>query len=148
MYKIIDGKAISEQIKTEIAAEVEAMIAAGKKRPHLAVIIVGHDGGSETYVAHKVKSCEQVGFTSTKIALEADVTEAELLAKIDQLNKNPELDGFIVFTEPSNDIHLVGRLKSMNGNDICKRIYEAGGVSPCLPTGFSGNTTPKVIIDE
>lgn len=96
MYKIIDGKAISEQIKTEIAAEVEAMIAAGKKRPHLAVIIVGHDGGSETYVAHKVKSCEQVGFTSTKITFEADVTEQELLAKIDELNKNTDLDGFIV----------------------------------------------------
>ena len=96
MYKIIDGKAISEQIKTEIAAEVEAMIAAGKKRPHLAVIIVGHDGGSETYVAHKVKSCEQVGFISTKITFEADVTEQELLAKIDELNKNTDLDGFIV----------------------------------------------------
>ena len=93
---LIDGKAISEQIKTEIAAEVEAMIAAGKKRPHLAVIIVGHDGGSETYVAHKVKSCEQVGFTSTKITFEADVTEQELLAKIDELNKNTDLDGFIV----------------------------------------------------
>lgn len=93
---LIDGKAISDQVKQEIAAEVEAMVAAGKRRPHLAVIIVGHDGGSETYVAHKVKSCEQVGFTSTKIALEADVTEAELLATIDQLNKNPELDGFIV----------------------------------------------------
>lgn len=93
---LIDGKAISEQIKTEIAAEVEAMVAAGKKRPHLAVIIVGHDGGSETYVAHKVKSCEQVGFTSTKITFENDVTETELLAKIEELNKNTDLDGFIV----------------------------------------------------
>ena len=93
---LIDGKAISEQIKTEIAAEVEAMVAAGKKRPHLAVIIVGHDGGSESYVAHKVKSCEQVGFTSTKITFENDVTEAELLAKIEELNKNTDLDGFIV----------------------------------------------------
>ena len=93
---LIDGKAISEQIKTEIAAEVEAMVAAGKKRPHLAVIIVGHDGGSETYVAHKIKSCEQVGFTSTKITFENDVTEAELLAKIEELNKNTDLDGFIV----------------------------------------------------
>ncbi len=96
MYKIIDGKAISEQIKKEIAAEVEAMVAEGKRRPHLAVIIVGHDGGSETYVAHKVKSCEQVGFISTKIAFEDTVTETELLSKIDELNKNPELDGFIV----------------------------------------------------
>ncbi len=96
MHKIIDGKAISEQIKKEIADEVEAMVAAGEKRPHLAVIIVGHDGGSETYVAHKVKSCEQVGFTSTKITFENDVTENELLTKIDELNNNTDIDGFIV----------------------------------------------------
>lgn len=93
---LIDGKAISEQIKKEIADEVEAMVAAGEKRPHLAVIIVGHDGGSETYVAHKVKSCEQVGFTSTKITFENDVTENELLTKIDELNNNTDIDGFIV----------------------------------------------------
>jgi len=95
-YKLIDGKAISELVKTEIAEEVKQMVAAGKRAPHLAVIIVGHDGGSETYVAHKVKSCEQVGFTSTKITFENDVTEAELLAKIDELNQDRELDGFIV----------------------------------------------------
>ena len=96
MYTIIDGKAISEQVKAEIAAEVKEIVASGKRAPHLAVIIVGHDGGSETYVAHKVKSCEQVGFKSTKITFEDDVTEAELLAKIDELNKDAELDGFIV----------------------------------------------------
>ncbi len=96
MYKLIDGKAISEQIKSEIAEEVKIMIAAGKRAPHLAVIIVGHDGGSETYVAHKVKSCEQVGFRSTKITFEEDVTEVELLAKIDELNNDKGLDGFIV----------------------------------------------------
>ncbi len=96
MYKIIDGKAISEQVKAEIAEEVKAIVASGERAPHLAVIIVGHDGGSETYVAHKVKSCEQVGFTSTKITFEDSVTEAELLAKIEELNKNAELDGFIV----------------------------------------------------
>ena len=95
-YTLIDGKAISEKIKTEIAAEVEIMMAAGKKRPHLAVIIVGHDGGSETYVAHKVKSCEQVGFKSTKITFEEDVTEQELLTKINDLNNDVDLDGFIV----------------------------------------------------
>lgn len=95
-YTLIDGKAISEKIKTEIAAEVEIMMASGKKRPHLAVIIVGHDGGSETYVAHKVKSCEQVGFKSTKITFEEDVTEQELLTKINDLNNDVDLDGFIV----------------------------------------------------
>lgn len=96
MYTIIDGKAISEQVKTEIAEEVKAIVATGKRAPHLAVIIVGHDGGSETYVAHKVKSCEQVGFKSTKITFEEDVTETELLAKIEELNNDNELDGFIV----------------------------------------------------
>ena len=96
MYKLIDGKAISEQVKLEIAEEVKAIVASGRRAPHLAVIIVGHDGGSETYVAHKVKSCEQVGFKSTKITFEDDVTEAELLAKIDEMNKDTALDGFIV----------------------------------------------------
>ena len=93
---IIDGKLISQQIKAEIAEEVKAMLAAGKRVPHLAVIIVGHDGGSETYVASKVKSCEEVGFKSTKIAFEDTITEAELLAEIEKLNTNQELDGFIV----------------------------------------------------
>ena len=95
-FEIIDGKAISEQVKAEIAEEVKGMVAAGKRAPHLAVIIVGHDGGSETYVAHKVKSCEQVGFTSTKITFEDDVTETVLLAKIHELNNDKSLDGFIV----------------------------------------------------
>jgi len=94
--KLIDGKVIAEQIKAEIAEEVKNLLAAGKKRPHLAVIIVGHDGGSETYVASKVKSCEQVGFKSTKIHFEDTVSEAELLNKIDELNNDADLDGFIV----------------------------------------------------
>ena len=96
MYKIIDGKAISEKIKEEIAEEVKAMVASGKRAPHLAVVIVGHDGGSETYVAHKVKSCLQVGFQSTKITFEDDITETELLEKIDEMNHDETLDGFIV----------------------------------------------------
>lgn len=94
--KLIDGKAISDQIKSEIAEEVKQMIANGGKQPHLAVIIVGHDGGSETYVAHKVKSCGQVGFKSTRIAFEDDVTEKALLAEINKLNRDPDIDGFIV----------------------------------------------------
>ena len=98
MYKLIDGKAISEQVKLEIAEEVKAIVASGRRAPHLAVIIVGHDGGSETYVAHKVKSCEQVGFKSTKITFEDDVTEAELLAKIDELNKDTGLASLIALS--------------------------------------------------
>ena len=93
---LIDGKAIADQIKSEIAEEVKEIKAKGGKTPHLAVIIVGHDGGSETYVAHKVKSCEQVGFKSTKLCFEDDITEEELLKQIDMLNKDEDVDGFIV----------------------------------------------------
>lgn len=94
--QLIDGKKIADDIKKEIAAQVEEMVALGKKRPHLAAILVGHDGGSETYVAHKVKACEQCGFTSTLIRFEDDVTEEKLLATIDELNGNADVDGFIV----------------------------------------------------
>ena len=94
--QIIDGKAVAATIKKEIAAEVESIIANGGKRPHLAAILVGHDGGSETYVANKVKACEECGFTSTLIRYEADVTEEELLKKVDELNKDTDVDGFIV----------------------------------------------------
>lgn len=94
--QIIDGKAVAAAIKKEIAAEVENIIANGGKRPHLAAILVGHDGGSETYVANKVKACEECGFTSTLIRYEADVTEEELLAKVAELNDDADIDGFIV----------------------------------------------------
>ncbi len=94
--QLIDGKAISEQIKQEIAAEVAERVARGEKRPHLAAILVGHDGGSETYVANKVKACEVCGFTSSLIRFESDVTEETLLAEIDRLNQDTDVDGFIV----------------------------------------------------
>lgn len=93
---LIDGKKIADDIKREIAAEVEQMVAEGKRRPHLAAILVGHDGGSETYVAHKVKACETCGFTSTLLRYEEEVSEEELLAAIDRLNRDDEVDGFIV----------------------------------------------------
>lgn len=94
--QIIDGKAIAEQIKQEIAAEVSERVARGEKRPHLAAILVGHDGGSETYVANKVKACEVCGFKSTLIRYESDVTEEELLKRIKELNEDSDIDGFIV----------------------------------------------------
>jgi len=93
---LIDGKKVADTIKEEIAATVDAMVAEGKKRPHLAAILVGHDGGSETYVAHKVRACEQCGFTSTLIRMEDDATEAELLEAVERLNNDPDVDGFIV----------------------------------------------------
>lgn len=94
--QLIDGKAVSEQIKKEIAVEVASMVAQGKRAPHLAAILVGHDGGSETYVANKVKACGVCGFKSTLIRFEDTVTEAELLESIDKLNRDDSVDGFIV----------------------------------------------------
>lgn len=94
--QLIDGKAVAAQIKTEIAAEVAQIKAGGGKIPHLAAILVGHDGGSETYVASKVKTCEEVGFKSSLIRYEEDVTEEELLKKVNELNNDPDVDGFIV----------------------------------------------------
>lgn len=93
---IIDGKAIAEQIKKEIAQEVSQVVAEGGKRPHLAAILVGNDGGSETYVASKVKACEECGFKSTLIRFESNITEEELLTKVEDLNKDTDIDGFIV----------------------------------------------------
>jgi len=93
---LIDGKAISEQVKQEIAVEVAEIVANGGKRPHLAAVLVGHDGGSETYVANKVKACEACGFKSSLIRYEEDVTEDELLAKVRELNADADVDGFIV----------------------------------------------------
>ena len=94
--QLIDGKAVAEQIKKEIAQEVADIVANGGKRPHLAAILVGHDGGSETYVASKVKACETCGFKSSLIRMEDTVSEDELLAKVDELNNDPDVDGFIV----------------------------------------------------
>ncbi len=94
--ELIDGKKINSEIKVEIAKEVEDMVASGKKRPNLAVIIVGDDGASATYVASKVKTCKQVGFDSTDIHYPNTVTEDELLVKISEINNDANIDGLIV----------------------------------------------------
>ena len=94
--QLIDGKLVAQTIKKEIAETVSSMLREGKRPPHLAAILVGHDGGSETYVAHKVKDCEEVGFKSTLIRYEDDVSEKVLLDRIDILNQDPGIDGFIV----------------------------------------------------
>lgn len=94
--QLIDGKATAAAIKAEIAEEVKKIITAGGKQPHLAAVLVGHDGGSETYVKNKVIACEQCGFKSTLIRYDDDVTEDELLSCVDRLNKDADVDGFIV----------------------------------------------------
>lgn len=94
--QLIDGKATAAAIKAEIAEEVRRLMADGKKQPHLAAVLVGHDGGSETYVKNKVIACEQCGFKSSLIRFEADITEAELLNCVHRLNQDEDVDGFIV----------------------------------------------------
>ncbi len=93
---LIDGKAVATAIKQDIAKEVEQILKDGGKRPHLAAILVGHDGGRETYVKNKVMACEQCGFKSTLIRMESDITEDELLEQVKRLNEDPDVDGFIV----------------------------------------------------
>jgi methylenetetrahydrofolate dehydrogenase (NADP+)/methenyltetrahydrofolate cyclohydrolase len=95
-YKLIDGKTVAAKIKKEISDEVKKIKKAGGKQPHLAAVLVGHDGGSETYVASKVRTCEELGFNSSLIRYEDDVTEEELLKKVDELNNDADIDGFIV----------------------------------------------------
>lgn len=98
--QLIDGKAVAATIKKEIAEAVEARVSQGHRPPHLAAVLVGHDGGSETYVAHKIKACEECGFKSSLIRFEstpeAPLSEEELLKTIDKLNNDPDVDGFIV----------------------------------------------------
>ena len=93
---LIDGKSTAAAIKAEIAEVVKRIVEAGGKRPHLAAILVGHDGGSETYVKNKVLACEACGFTSTLLRFEDNITEAFLLEQVDKLNKDADVDGFIV----------------------------------------------------
>ena len=124
--QLIDGKAISEQVKQEIAAEVAEIVAKGGKRPHLAAILVGHDGGSETYVAAKVKACEVCGFKSSLIRYEADVTEEELLAKVRELNEDADVDGFIV------QLPLPKHISEQKVIETIDYRKDVDGFHPCL----------------
>lgn len=94
--ELLDGKYVSEELKKQIAVEAAEMLAKTGRKPHLVAILVGHDGGSETYVASKMRNCEKVGFQSSLIRYEDTVTEAELLNKIAELNQDESVDGFIV----------------------------------------------------
>ena len=96
MSILIDGKKTAQDIKNEIAARVAEIKQAGGKQPHLAAILVGEDGASQTYVGAKVKACEEVGFTSTLVRLAAEVSEEELLRTVEDINQNPDIDGLIV----------------------------------------------------
>jgi methylenetetrahydrofolate dehydrogenase (NADP+)/methenyltetrahydrofolate cyclohydrolase len=94
--QLLDGKYVSEKLKGEIAEQAAKILANTGRKPHLVAVLVGHDGGSETYVASKMKNCEKVGFKSTLVRYESDVTEEELLKKVAELNADPDIDGIIV----------------------------------------------------
>ena len=143
---LIDGKKISTEIKDEIAKEVENIKQTGGKIPHLAAVLVGHDGGSETYVAHKVKACEQVGFESSLIRFEDDVTEAELLEKIDELNDDNKIDGFIVQLPLPKHISEEKIVEAINPNKDVDGFHpvNVGRMSIGLPSFVSA--TPAGIL--
>ena len=145
--QLIDGKATAAAIKAEIAEEVKAIMAAGGKQPHLAAVLVGHDGGSETYVKNKVLACEACGFKSTLIRFEDDVTEEELLACVDNLNRNGDVDGFIVqlplpkHIDEQKIIEAIDYRKDVDGF----HPINVGRVAIGLPAFISA--TPKGILE-
>ena len=144
---LLDGTACSQQIRKEIATEVEALISQGKRAPHLAAVLVGDDGASQNYVGMKVRDCEEVGFGSTTIRLDANTTEDELLAKIAELNADDDIDGFIVQLplppqiDENKVILAIDPSKDVDG--FCPE--NVGNLSLGLPTFISA--TPNGIME-
>jgi methylenetetrahydrofolate dehydrogenase (NADP+)/methenyltetrahydrofolate cyclohydrolase len=145
--QLIDGKQTAADIKKEIAQQVADMTKAGERVPHLAAILVGHDGGSETYVANKVKSCHECGFKSTLLRFEDTITEDELLAEIAKLNNDPEVDGFIV------QLPLPKHIDEQKVTEAIDPAKDVDGFHPVnvgrLSIGLPGfrSATPAGIID-
>jgi methylenetetrahydrofolate dehydrogenase (NADP+)/methenyltetrahydrofolate cyclohydrolase len=142
---LLDGKKTSDNIQQEIAEEVIKIKYRGDKIPHLAAILVGSDGASETYVSSKVKACERIGFGSTLIRLPEAVSEAELLSRIDELNENPEIDGFIVqlplpkHIEEQKVIERISPEKDVDGFhpvNIGRMVLGLPGFLPATPAGI------------
>ena len=144
---LIDGKATAAAIKAEIAEEVKKIVENGGKRPHLAAVLVGHDGGSETYVKNKVLACEACGFQSTLLRFEDDITEEELLATVERLNNDKDIDGFIVqlplpkHIDEQKVIEAIDYRKDVDGF----HPINVGRVAIGLPAFISA--TPKGILE-
>jgi methylenetetrahydrofolate dehydrogenase (NADP+)/methenyltetrahydrofolate cyclohydrolase len=145
MYTIIDGKKVASEIRHEIAEEVAKLKSEGKKVPHLVAVLVGNDGSSETYVANKVKDCEEVGIKSTVIRFGSDVKESVLLKKIDELNNDQDVDGFIVqlplpaHISENKVIESIDPLKDADGFhpvNIGKMVIGLRGYLPATPFGI------------
>lgn len=147
MAKILDGKGIADQIKAEIKEEVEAMVARGEKRPNLATILVGENPASHTYVSHKIKACKEVGFVSTHLQFSEDITEEYLLRKMDALNEDDEIDGYIVQLPLPDHIHkekIIDRIKPMKDVDGFHHL-NFGRMSSNLPCHLPA--TPNGILE-
>jgi methylenetetrahydrofolate dehydrogenase (NADP+)/methenyltetrahydrofolate cyclohydrolase len=143
--KILDGKATAKAIRIEIAREVEDRVNRGESRPHLAAVLVGNDGGSETYVNYKVKDCKEVGFDSTLIRRDDSITESELLDLVAELNANVEIDGFIVqlplprHINAQNIITAIDPKKDVDGfhpENVGKMALGLDGFLPATPSGI------------
>ena len=143
--QLVSGKEVSNKIKEEIAVEVESLKAAGGKIPHLAAVLVGSDGASQTYVNAKVKACDKVGFHSTLVQLEEDITEEELLLEIEKLNNNKDIDGYIVQLPLPNHIdeqkvtEAVDPKKDVDGFhpvSLGKMLLHLPGFLPATPYGI------------
>jgi len=145
MHTIIDGKKVASEIKHEIAEEVAKLKSEGKKVPHLVAVLVGNDGSSETYVTNKVKDCEEVGIKSTVIRFGSEVEETVLLKKVDELNNDPDVDGFIVqlplpaHISENKVIEAIDPLKDADGFhpvNIGKMVIGLPGYLPATPYGI------------
>lgn len=142
---LLDGKLTASQFKQEIAEEVEALVKAGKKAPHLAAVLVGNDGASRTYVNAKVKACNEIGFGSTLVELPETVSEADLLQKVEELNNNPEIDGFIVqvplpkHIDEHKVIETINPDKDVDGFhaiNLGKLLLDLPTLTPATPKGI------------
>lgn len=147
MSTILDGKKVSDQVKVELTQEVNELISAGHRAPHLAAILVGNDGASETYVASKVKACEAIGFGSTLVRLDKDTAEERLIEEIDKLNQDTGIDGFIVqlpLPKHINEQRVIERVDPKKDVDGF-HPENVGKLVLGLPTFVSA--TPKGIIE-
>lgn len=143
--KILDGNQVSKETRDELTIKVGQLIAEGRKVPHLAAILVGSDGASETYVGSKVKACNEIGYKSTLIRMEASVTEHELLATIDELNTDPDVDGILVqlplpkTINEQNVINAINPSKDVDGFhpvNAGKMVLNLPGYLPATPHGI------------
>ncbi|MEN9386403.1 MAG: Methylenetetrahydrofolate dehydrogenase, partial [Bacteroidota bacterium] len=147
MSQIIDGKMVAESMKAAIALEVHELVASGKRAPHLVAILVGNNGASETYVANKVKSCEELGFSSTLLRFDPSISEAELLKAVEDVNNNPDMDGLIVQLPLPNHINPDRVMETIHPSKDVDGFHpiNIGRMAKGLPAYISA--TPQGVLD-